>query len=146
MRGPKEPRRDEPEAAALARALSRKRPKGGQMSLRAVSARDGASRAVIIRLGKAFELLDHGSQISCIRDNRIKAARLAEISFQSSQGLRRQNALTHRPRAQRFASPTSNRHDQKFPFLRIPRMGMGRALSSFGVSFGFARSAPTPGA
>jgi hypothetical protein len=96
--------------------------------LRAVSARDGASGVVIIRLGKAFKLLDHGSQISCVRDNRINAARLAEISFESSQGLRRQNALTHRPRAQRFASPTSNRHDQKFPFLRIPRMGMASRL------------------
>jgi len=127
-----------PEAVALAKALSRKRPKGGQMSLRAVSARDGASRVVIIRLGKAFKLLDHGSQISCVRDNRINAARLAEISFESSQGLRRQNALTHRPRAQRFASPTSNRHDQNFPFLRIPRMGMASRLKQLRRELGLA--------
>ena len=38
MRGPQELVRDPPEVVALAKALARKRPKGGKMSLRAVSA------------------------------------------------------------------------------------------------------------
>jgi hypothetical protein len=42
-----------PEAIALARALSRKRPKGGQMSLRAVSA-EMATRGFLNERGVAF--------------------------------------------------------------------------------------------
>ena len=53
MRRPKEPVRDEPEAVALAKALSRKRPKGGQMSLRAVSA-EMAMRGFLNERGVPF--------------------------------------------------------------------------------------------
>jgi len=42
-----------PEAVALAKALSRKRPKGGQMSLRAVSA-EMAARGFLNERGAAF--------------------------------------------------------------------------------------------
>ena len=78
------------------------------------------SRAVIIRLGKAFELLDHGSQISCIRDNRIIAARTRRDQLSVVAGPQTAKRAYAPPSgsAFRFAYQQSSRPE--FPFLSNP--------------------------